>query len=61
MTANQESESLETRKQIITDFLKDHSNSVHKRILEAYDGNDPVSSMEDALATILEEIATDED
>lgn len=42
-------------------LLERLSDPVHKRLIEAYGGDDPVGSMESELANILKEVLNRED
>lgn len=42
-------------------FSEQLSDPVHKRLIEAYSGDDPVESMEAELGRVLEEVLSSED
>ena len=48
------------RQEILDDFLKTLSDPVHKKIVGAYNDNNPVESMEKELTRILKEIVKGE-
>jgi len=45
-----------SHEKILTELLEELSNPIHKRLIQAYQGEDPLSSMESELATILMEL-----
>ncbi|HUW96529.1 MAG TPA: hypothetical protein VMW58_12145 [Anaerolineae bacterium] len=45
----------------VRQFLEQLSNPIHKRVIEAYEGDDPVMSMESELVRVLREVLEDED
>ncbi len=45
----------------LDELLEKLSEPVHKRLIQAYQGNDPVQSMESELANILIEVLQHED
>jgi len=47
--------------EILEDLLKQLSDPVHRRLIRAYAGQDPVRSMESELAAILREAVASED
>jgi len=47
--------------ELLEDLLKELSDPVHKRLIRAYGGQDPVESMESELASILRELIASED
>lgn len=56
-----ESEPVDSRQEAVDSFLDTLSDPVHRRIVGAYRGNNPVEEMEKELLGILEEIVKDED
>lgn len=49
------------QKELVGELLKELSDSNHKRIVKAYQGEDPLRSMESELGKILLEILNRED
>jgi len=49
------------RDEILAEFLEWLVDPVHKRIIEAYVGDEPVVSMEQELSKLLEAVAKHED
>jgi len=49
------------REKYVEEFLSALSDAVHKRLIQAYQGNDPVESMESELGKILIEALHRED
>lgn len=49
------------RKKIFDELLKGLKNPIHKRLIQAYQGEDPLKSMESELGKILLEILNRED
>ena len=45
----------------VRQFLEQLSNPIHKRLIEAYEGDDPVVSMESELGRVLREVLENED
>ena len=50
-----------SRKKYLDELLAELSAPVHKRLIEAYQGDDPVQSMESELEKILIEVVRCED
>lgn len=50
-----------SREKYLSDLLTKLSDPIHKRLIEAYQGDDPVQSMETELGKILMEILRRED
>jgi len=48
-------------KQFLDDLLDELPDPIHKRLIQAYGGENPVQSMESELAKILREVVTSED
>jgi len=48
-------------KKYLDELLAELPNPVHKRLIQAYQGNDPVQSMESELGKILMEVLHRED
>jgi len=44
----------------VEQFLEQLSDPIHKRLIEAYSGDDPVESMETELGRVLEEVLDNE-
>ena len=45
----------------VQQFLEQLSDPIHKRLIEAYEGDDPVASMESELGRVLREVLENED
>jgi hypothetical protein len=58
--ANENKANNARQKEIISDILSQLSDPLHKRIVNAYGGEDPVDSMELELGKVLLDIWTDE-
>jgi hypothetical protein len=50
-----------SREEYVDELLEELSDPVHKRLIQAYQGDDPVQSMESELRKILMETAQRED
>lgn len=50
-----------SREEYVDELLAELSDPVHKRLIQAYRGNDPVQSMESELGKILMEVLHRED
>lgn len=50
-----------SREKYIEEFLAALSDPIHKRLIQAYQGNDPVQSMESELGKVLMEALHRED
>jgi len=50
-----------SREEYLDELLAELSDPVHKRLIQAYRGNDPVQSMESELGKILMEVLNRED
>jgi len=50
-----------SREEYLDELLAELSEPVHKRLIQAYRGNDPVQSMESELGKILMEVLNRED
>ena len=50
-----------SREEYLNELLEELSDPVHKRLIQAYQGDDPVESMESELKKILMETAQRED
>jgi hypothetical protein len=48
-------------KKFLDELQKEISNPLHKRLIQAYGGSEPVKSMESELAKIISEILRHED
>jgi hypothetical protein len=49
------------RNQFLKELLEQVSDPLHRRLVEAYTGDDPVKSMENELSKILREVLRHED
>jgi hypothetical protein len=50
-----------SREEYLDELLAELSDPVHKRLIQAYRGNDPVQSMESELGKVLMEVLNRED
>ncbi len=49
------------RRELLEKFISQLTDPFHKRLIQAYESDEPVSAMESELRTILMEILSDED
>lgn len=52
---------LRKREEFLNEILKEISDPIHRRLIQAYKGDNPVESMETELSKILSEVLQRED